>query len=620
MPNDRKHFDALLEKANTLPLSPGVYLMRDKNGKVIYVGKSRKLKNRVSQYFQNNQKNSKTEKMVRLVDDFEYILCRTEMEALTLENTLIKQYLPKYNIRLKDAKSYPYIKITAGEYPKIIYTRSRLSDNAKYFGPFSGTSTVFSVLDILHKSLGIPSCKRNFPKEIGKERPCIYYQMKQCCGVCTGRVSTEEYSALIRCATDILRGHTAGAIERLEEQMNVFAEDERFESAAKCRDTIMALRNLNQKQHVVASPDTNMDVFALYSDEVFACVSVMYVRDGAVTDKADFLLENDVLTDSAAMSAFLTEHYLRKDSIPKQVMLSFDLEDDDQSLLEDFLTERAGRKVTVKRPERGTYFALCKTVLDNAEEKVRQTRLEAQKDDAVLFSLAEILSLETIPERIEAYDISNIGNENITAGMIVFQNGKPKKSDYRLFRIQSVSHADDYASMREAITRRIKHLKEDQNGSFAEYPDLLLIDGGRGHVGVVREVLQQEGIDIPVFGMVKDDYHKTRALCTEDQEINIAREKAIFMLIYKIQEEVHRFTVVQTTNAKRKTMKHSSLEKIEGIGAVKARKLMGAMGTLAAIKKASAAELVAISGITQTDAQRIYNYFHPETGKDIREE
>lgn len=602
--------EQLLQKANTLPMTPGVYLMRDKHQKVIYVGKSRKLKNRVSQYFQNNQKNLKTAKMVRLVADFDYILCQTEMEALTLENTLIKQYLPKYNIRLKDAKSYPYIKITSGEFPRIVYTRSRLSDKAKYFGPFSGTATVFSVLDILHKSLGIPSCKRSFPKDIGKERPCIYYQMKQCCGVCTGRVSEEEYQGLIRCATDILRGHTAGAMERLEKQMREFAEAELFESAAKCRDTMEALRRLNQKQHVVASPETNVDVFSLFVDGAFACVSAMYVRDGAVTDKADFLLETDVLTDSGALAAFLTEHYMRKEVIPKQIMVSFELEEDDRELLELFLSEHAGRKVSIKKPERGAFFALCNTVLENAEEKVRQSQREAQQEEGVLASLAELLALETLPERIEAYDISNIGNENITAGMVVFQNGMPKKSDYRVFHIKSVSHADDYASMRETLTRRLKHLSEDQNGSFSELPDLLLIDGGHGHVSVVREVLRNEGVEIPVFGMVKDEYHKTRALCTEDREINIAKEKAIFMLIYKIQEEVHRFTVGQTTNAKRKTMKHSSLEKIDGIGAVKAKKLMAAMGTLSAIKQASLEELSAISGITNTDAQRIYDYFH----------
>lgn len=602
--------ERLLNKANGLPLSPGVYIMRDKQGKVIYVGKSRKLKNRVSQYFQNSRKNTKTFQMVAAVDDFEYILCKTEIEALTLENALIKQYSPKYNIRLKDAKSYPYIKITAGEYPKILYTRSRLSDRAKYFGPFSGTSAVFSILDILYKSLGIPSCKRSFPKDIGKERPCIYYQMKQCCGVCTGKVSAEEYGALIRCATDILRGHTGRAIEELEAQMMAFAEQERFESAAKCRDTIRALRSLNQKQHVVASPDTNMDVFALYAEDTFACISAMYVRDGAVTDKTDFPFRAEALTDSGALSAFLVEHYMPQDYIPKNILISFDLEDGDREDLEAFLSQRLGARVTIRRPERGEGRALCQTVLENAEENVRQSRMAAQRDESVLFSLAELLHLESLPERIEAYDISNIGSENLTAGMVVFVDGKSQKSEYRSFHIRSVEGTDDYASMREALTRRFRHLKEDQSGSFAHLPDLILVDGGRGHVSVAKEAMRSEGLEIPIFGMVKDDFHKTRALCTEEHEINIAKEKSVFMLIYKIQDEVHRFTVGKTMTAKRKTLKHSSLEKIEGIGPVKAKKLLGAMGTLSAIKQASEEQLAAVHGITEVDAYHIYHYFH----------
>ncbi len=613
MPTKEFVTERLLNKANSLPLSPGVYIMKDRHQKVIYVGKSRKLKNRVSQYFQNSRKNTKTYQMVSAVEDFDYILCQTEIEALTLENALIKQYSPKYNIRLKDAKSYPYIKITAGEYPRIVYTRSRTSDKAKYFGPFSGTSAVFSILDILHKSLGIPNCKRSFPKDIGKERPCIYYQMKQCCGVCTGRVSAEEYAALIRCATDILRGHTGRAIEKLEEQMMSFAEQELFESAAKCRDTIKALRSLNQKQHVVASPDTNMDVFGLFADDAFACISAMYVRDGAVTDKTDFSFRAEALTDSGALSAFLVEHYMPQDYIPKNILVSFALEDSDREDLETFLSNRAGYRVTLRHPERGEGRALCQTVLDNAEEAVRQNRMEAQKDESVLFSLAEMLSLETLPERIEAYDISNIGQENLTAGMVVFVNGKPQKGDYRSFHIRSVEGTDDYASMKEALTRRFRHLREDTSGSFAQIPDLILVDGGKGHVSVAREVMEHAGLDLPIFGMVKDDYHKTRALCTEHEEINIAREKSIFMLIYKIQEEVHRFTVGKTTAAKRKNLKHSSLEKIEGIGPVKAKKLLGAMGTLSAIKRASVDQLAAVNGITEADAYHIYHYFNDHT-------
>ena len=614
MPKTQSRTVELLEKANTLPLCPGVYIMRDKSQKVIYVGKSRKLKNRVSQYFQNSRKNQKTTKMVYAVEDFEYILCKTEIEALTLENALIKQYSPKYNIKLKDAKSYPYIKITAGEYPKIVYTRHRTADKSKYFGPFSGTATVFSILDLLHKSLGIPNCKRSFPKEIGKERPCIYYQMKKCCGVCTGKVSVEEYDALIRCATDILRGHTGQAVEMLESQMIAFAEEEKFESAARCRDAIQALQRVHQKQNVVAAPDTNMDVFGLHVDEAFSCVSAMYIRDGAVTDKADYVFGADTVTDTEAMSAFLVEHYIMRDYIPRQIYISFELDEGDRLALEEYFYTRAGHKVTVKRPERGSVKELCNTVVQNAEEKVRQNRLEAQKDESVLFTLAEMLALESLPERIEAFDISNIGTENITAGMVVFQNGKAQKSEYRSFHMRSVSGTtDDYASMREALERRFRHLKEDSTGSFANYPDLILVDGGKGHVAIARETMCKAGLEIPIFGMVKDDYHKTRALCTEAEEINIAREKAVFMLIYKIQEEVHRYTVGRTTQAKRKTLKHSSLEKISGIGPAKAKRLLGAMGTLTAIKNATEEEISAISGISKADAKAIYNHYHEKT-------
>ena len=604
--------EMLLEKANSLPLCPGVYIMKDKGGNVIYVGKSRKLKNRVSQYFQQSKKNFKTLQMVSKVDNFEYIICKTEIEALTLENSLIKQYTPKYNIKLKDAKSYPYIKITAGEYPRVVFTRTRSSDKGKYFGPFSGTSTAYAILDIIYKSLGIPNCKRSFPKDIGKERPCIYYQMGKCCGLCTGEVSHERYAELIRCAADILRGHTKASVDILEERMLYHAEREQFEAAARCRDTIRALRQLGQKQNVVASPDTNADAFGLYADGSFACISTMYIRDGAVANKNDFSLSTDALIESNALSAFLVEHYMMSDYIPKLIVLSFELDEGDKAVLEAFLSEKLGAKVTIRYPERGQMNEIAKICVANAEEKVKQSRLEAQRDESVLYTLAQILGLEALPERIEAYDISNIGSENITAGMVVFKEGKPSKVDYRSFNIRTVvGKPDDYSSIYEALCRRFEHLSDD-NGSFSEYPDLLLIDGGKGQVSVARSALKKYGLNIPVFGMVKDDFHKTRALCTENEEINIAREQAVFMLIYKIQEEVHRFTVGKTTNAKRRTLKHSSLEKIKGIGPAKAKKLLLTMGTLAAIKNATVTELSKISGITDTDAINIYNYFHTD--------
>ena len=611
MPQTQKRLAELLNKANDLPLSPGVYIMKDKSGTVVYVGKSRKLKNRVSQYFQNSKKNFKTAKMVSAAEDFEYILCKTEIEALSLENTLIKKYSPKYNIKLKDAKSYPYIKITDEEYPKIIFTRTRKNDKGKYFGPFSGTSTAYSILDILHKILGIPNCKKRFPQDIGKQRPCLYYQIGQCCGLCTGKFSKEDYLSLINCATNILRGNINSSVSLLEEKMIAFAENESFEAAAKCRDTIKALKSLNEKQSVVASPDTSADVFGFYGDDVAACMSVMYIRNGVVSDKADFVFNNEAITDSEALSAFLIEHYIDKEYIPKNIILSFELNDDDISDIEAFLFSKINKKITVKKAERGSFKELANVVKENASEKIRQLKLQNQKDESVLISLAELLELESLPERIEAYDISNLGSESITAGMVVFKNGHPSKNDYRLFNIKTVSGApDDYASMREAIKRRINHLKGDSSASFSEYPDLMLIDGGKGHVSVVKEVLAEENIFIPVFGMVKDEYHKTRSLCTEQDEINIAREQAIFMLIYRIQEEVHRFTVNKVMKSKRTSLTHSSLEKIDGIGPAKAKRLLQALGSFTAVKKASVEELMAVKGISRTDASKIYQYFN----------
>ena len=609
MPTREEERKQLLEKANSLPLCPGVYIMKDREGRVIYVGKSRKLKNRVSQYFQNGEKNIKTARMVAAARDFEYFLCDTEIEALTLENTLIKQHNPKYNIRLKDAKSYPYIKITDEPYPRLVMTRKRDKDKGKYFGPYSGVSTVFSVLDTLRRVLALPSCNRRFPRDIGKERPCLYYQMGRCCGPCTGKVSEEEYAATVSLATDILRGHTGEVKRRLTEQMYTHAEEERFEAAARCRDTIAALDRLRQKQTVVAAPDTEQDVIGFYGDEVASCVSVFYIRAGAVVDKDDFLAGGERILDEETLGAFICEHYRVREHIPKQILLSFALESDEMEGLSQYLSNMAGHKVTLRTPERGQAHTLCELVCSNAAEKVRQYRLDAEKDEGALVRLAEILELPSYPARIEAYDISNLGTEHLTAGMIVCEDGKFTKADYRYFKIKSVEGTtDDYASMREALDRRLTHL-EDGDGSFAKLPDLILLDGGRGHVGVVRELMEERGLDIPVFGMVKDDFHKTRALCTEDGEISIARENAVFVLVYRIQEEVHRFTVSRMDAAKRKTLTHSTLTKIKGIGDAKAKALLQAFGGITGVKNASEDELAAVKGISRTDAAHIKAYY-----------
>ena len=601
--------ERLLQKANELPLCPGVYVMKNAGGKVIYVGKSRKLKNRVSQYFQNSAKNAKTERMVANVADFDYYICNTEIEALSLENTLIKQYTPRYNIRLKDAKSYPYIKITKEEYPRIIFTRKREGDKAGYFGPYTGTSTVFSIMNLLQKTLGIPSCNRRFPKDIGKERPCVYYQMHQCCGLCTGKVSAEEYGELIKCATDILRGNTASARQKLEEQMLDYAEREMYEAAASCRDTINALDKIKQRQHVVASPDMDEDVVALYTDDICSVAAILYVREGAVNAKSEFVFGNDSIADGSGMVSFICDHYRMSEYIPKYIYVSFELEDEDKTLVEEFLGSICGHRVYVKTPERGEQKKICDLALANAREKAREYSSKFSSDSDTLVKLAELLRLEVVPERIESYDISNIGAEFKTAGMIVCENGEFIKSDYRTFRIKSVDGTDDYASMREAISRRIEHLA-DESGAYAKRPDLILLDGGRGHVHVIRELLHELGKDdIPVFGMVKDDFHRTRALCDESDEYDISGDRGLFTYIYKMQEEVHRFTVSKMQGAKRKTVKRSILENIPGIGAEKAKNLLKHFGTVAKVKTATRDELCAVKGITLANAMAIEKYY-----------
>ena len=598
----------LLAKANGLPLCPGVYIMRDRTDKVIYVGKSAKLKNRVSQYFQNGEKDLKTSKMVASVFEFDYILCDTEIEALSLENSLIKQYNPRYNIRLKDSKSYPYIKVTNEEYPRIVFTRTRLADKARYFGPYTGASVVFGIMSLLNKTLGIPNCKLRFPKDIGKGRQCLYYQMKQCCGVCMGHVTKEEYNGIIECAVDILKGNTRGAISSLERQMYAYSEAEQYEAAMKCRDTIRALEKIREKQKVVDSPDAEYDVIALYSDELCSSLAVYSVREGVLNGKNEYIFGADKILDAANLTAFLVDYYAHSDSIPKRIVLdsSMTLEEE---LLAAFLSEKCSRKVTLWTPQRTEMKKLCEMVYNNAREKAQAYVKEYEKDNSILLRLFELLELDSIPQRIEAYDISNIGSEHKTGGMVVYIDGKPKKSDYRSFNIKSVEGTDDYACMRETLSRRLSHLS-DMQGSMGEYPDLILLDGGKTHVSAVKEVLDEMGIDIPVFGMVKDDYHKTRALCTESEEISIAREQAVYGLIFRIQEEVHRYTVSKMSNAKAKTVKKSSLEKIKGIGSSKAKSLLAHFAGIGAIKNATFDELCSVKGITKKDAQSIIDYYH----------
>ncbi len=599
--------ERLRDKANSLPLSPGVYIMKNADGGIIYVGKSKKLKNRVSSYF-SGAHNAKTEKMVSLVSDFDYIVCKTEIEALTLENVLIKKHSPKYNIKLKDAKSYPYIKVTAEEYPRLFVTRERKSDRARYYGPYQSSSAAHVALETVMKIFTLSSCRRSFPADIGRERPCIYRDMGRCIAPCTGKVSAEQYRALVKCAEWVLDGNVRGTREMLTAEMNEAAERLDFERAAAVRDSIYALEKLAEKQKVVADERVNRDVFAMYTSETEGVLAMLSVRSGALVNKNEFILSLSELTGADDALSLIADYYDGTGNVPREVMLDFDMTDDDVALLSEYLSLNTRYKVSVKIPERGDGRALCDLALENAKEAARQHRLTVEREDKDVKRLAELLGLPSVPKRIEAYDISNIGNESIVASMVVYAEGKLKRSDYRLFNIKTTKGADDYGSMREALSRRLAHIG-DGAASLGETPELILLDGGVGQVGAVREILEKYELDIPLFGMVKDDYHKTRAITDGSREISIAHEMNVYAFVYKLQEEAHRFAVKASLGSKVRSLTHSSLEKISGIGKQKAKLLLRAF-RLSEIKEKSTEELSHVRGISRKDAEAVYEYFH----------
>ena len=614
--NDR--LDRLFREASELPMCPGVYIMRSISGTVIYVGKSRALRSRVSQYFANTDHAVKTERMVSMVDRFDTIICKSEMEALTLENALIKQYEPRYNIKLKDAKSYPYIRIGMGDdYPRLTMTRKRGSEKsteALYFGPYSSAGAVRDIIASMERVFRLPACKYEFPRDIGRVRTCVYDQMGRCCGVCRGNVSPEEYKENLRAVINVLRGDITSAKSELEGRMMQYAENENFEAAARCRDSIAALGRLKERQHVVASPEVERDVVAYYADPdgICSCATLMVIRGGAVADKQSFefgaaqLMDENGISGEGGMTEFLTMLYAGREYIPREVLISFTLEDGERELLSQYLTDRVGYKVAVRTPERGEGKKLAEIAYENARAAAEQYKSHAKGDTATLAKLAALLSLEVVPELIECYDISNLGGEHITAGMIVAESGKLKKSSYKLFSIKGSSAPDDYASMSEALRRRFSHT------DWGPYPDLILLDGGAGHVSTIRTLAKELNVDVPIFGMVKDDYHKTRALIGEheDEEISIAREQDVFQFIYKLQEEVHRFTISSMRRAKSKTLRRSSLTEVAGIGESKAKALMTHFGTLSKMRSATVGEIAEVHGISEKNAQDVYGFLH----------
>ena len=602
-----RKIEYLRDKANSLPEIAGVYIMKDADGTVIYVGKSKKLKNRVSSYFVGSSHTPKTARMVSLVADFDYIVCSTEIEALTLENVLIKKHYPKYNIRLKDAKSYPYIKITKEEYPRLFVTRDRKGDGGSYYGPYKSASSAHDALDTVMRVFALPTCKRSFPRDIGKARPCIYKEMGRCIAPCDGKLSHEEYLERVKCAERVLTGNVRETVSHLYNEMLLSSEREDFERAASLRDSIKSLKSLSEKQKVVADASVNRDVFALYTSELDGALAVLSIRDGALVNKNEFILSSKDEVSSEDIISVIANYYDGTSNLPREIMLDFPLDKDDSALLSEYLSLGLKYKVAVKFPERGEGRALCEMARKNAEESARQYRLEGEREDKNLKRLCELLSIKA-PSRIEAYDISNIGDENINASMVVYKDGKLKKSDYRLFSIKSTAGRDDYGSLREALTRRLLHVG-DGSPSLGERPDLILVDGGENHVAVGRGVLKELSLDIHLFGMVKDEFHKTRAISDGQREISIAREMGAYAFVYKLQEEAHRFAVKATMGQKKKSLTHSTLEKIKGIGSAKARAILKVM-TIKEVKSADVEALSRISGISRENAKNIYDYFH----------
>ncbi|MBO4229453.1 MAG: excinuclease ABC subunit UvrC [Clostridia bacterium] len=601
----------LREKANLLPPTPGVYLMQNSRGVIIYVGKSKVLKHRVSQYFQSHSELSpKTAKMVSSVSDFSYILCDSEMEALTLENSLIKLHSPKYNIRLKDDKNYPYIRVSVNDpYPTVTMVRKRAGDGAKYFGPYSSGQAVSRILATIRKTFSLPSCSRQFPRDIGKGRPCVYAQLGQCCAPCSGQISSEEYRERFRDICAMLRGDYIEAEEELTRKMQEASDSLSFEAAAVYRDRIQSLSFLRQKQKVVADPDTDQDIIGIYRSEMCTVLSVLYVRSGALIDSENLEFGADQIAEDEDLTSFLSAFYGKRESVPREILIGFPFRVEESVSLSAFLSSLSNRKTIVRVPQRGDSRKLCEMANENAAQHGRQLQQTAEKNLGTAVTLAELLALDSVPERIEAYDISNLGSEHITAGMIVWDSGRFCKKDYRLFSIRGAGDSpDDYGSMREALRRRLERLMANEPG-FEQPPDLILLDGGKAHVHAAEAVMEELGLSLPVFGMVKDAYHKTRALTDSDREISIASQQSVYNFIFRIQEEVHRFTLSRMMNAKRKTVRTSSLEKIKGIGPAKARLLLETFGSMDSLAGASEEQLLSVKGIQKELAQAIMDYF-----------
>ena len=601
------------EELKKLPAKPGVYIMHDAQDEIIYVGKAVSLKNRVRQYFQSSRgKSVKIANMVPRIKRFEYIVTDSELEALVLENNLIKEHRPKFNTMLKDDKTYPYIKVTQGEaFPRVLLVRSMKKDQAKYYGPYTNSTAVREVIDLTRKLFGIRTCQKKLPS--GKEeRPCLYYHIGECPAPCAGLIEEEDYAENVAAAIDFLNGNVKAEIAKLREKMEKASENMEYEKAIEYRDLILSIEAIGERQKITGMDGNDRDVIAVARDDTDAVAQVFFVREGKLIGREHFYMKaSSEDSDAAVLEHFITQYYAGTPFIPRELMLAIPIEN--MEIIESWLEKRKGRKVRILVPRRGMKEKLVEMARENAitvlwRDRERIKREEGRTIGAVK-EIASWLGLSGI-ERMEAYDISNISGFESVGSMVVFEKGKPKRTDYRKFRIKTVVGSDDYASMKEVLTRRFVRAKEESAG-FERLPDLLLMDGGRGQVNIALEVLEELGLSIPVAGMVKDDTHSTRGLYFNNVELPVEKNSEGFKLITRVQDEAHRFAIEYHRLLRSKGQVHSVLDEIDGVGPARRKALMRAFGGIDEIRAADVETLAEVPSMNRASARQVYEFFHP---------
>ena len=595
------------EHLKQLPAEPGVYLMKDKFDNIIYVGKAKILKNRVRQYFQSSKNHSsKVKSMVKNIDQFEYIITDSELEALILECNLIKKYKPKYNVLLRDDKTYPYIKVTTNEdFPRVLKVRKVIKDKAKYFGPYTNTTAVNDTLDIIKNIYPIRTCNIDIERAIKTNmRPCLNLHIKRCVGPCTGNVTKEEYNKMIEEIILFLSGKEEKLIDILKEKMNKCAMDFNFEEAAIYRDKIKSLEDMMEKQKIdTSTSDLNQDVIAMARAHDEACVQVFFVRNGKIVGREHFILEGVMdSTRESILGSFVKQFYMEQEYVPKEIIIEDEIED--SFILSEWLSSKKGQKVTIRVPQKGEKKSLIEMVRKNAIEYLEKfsdmNKRKYEKSIGALEELKQILNLDNIPKRIESFDISNIQGVDSIGSMVVFTNGKKDKKEYRRYKIKTVIGPNDYDSMAEIVERRLK---------YGDFPDLMLLDGGKGQVSAVKKVLNKYNVEIPLWGMYKDDKHRTKGLISQEKEIELDRTSNLYRFVASIQEEVHNYAISYHRSLRNKSLTKSELDDIQGIGEKRKKALLNHFKDIEAIKKATFEELLEVEGMNKTSSESVYNYF-----------